>query len=372
MSDADALHQAIQRVYQAVLSEPLWAEALALFGTAVAAQRTMLVAESASGHCLLAAAGMELGAASRIHQKLTASPPAWIAAIPDGVPMRQTSCVTDAEFERSEIYQHAVKPVEGFYGMVAPLSRAMPGRSYFITGRVRGISDFEPTDVAVAAAFVPHLHQALRIHAHICGLAQRYDLTCHLMDAHGIGLIWLDAQLRAVDANRKALDLVDSNDGIHFGPMRVGGTSPAHDATLQATIARAVLMQREPGMGASAVANSLRCRLIRQAPLPPLSVSVIPVDAWRLDVPPAARIALVLTEDGQVNALSASAGARLARLTGRERDLLDCIVRGQSLADAAAQLGIRRETARTYLKRIFAKTDTHRQAELVALLLAGR
>nr|WP_315595749.1 helix-turn-helix transcriptional regulator [uncultured Cupriavidus sp.] len=372
MADFDALYAAIQRVYQAVLSDDLWTEALMLFSEVVVAQRTMLVTESAGGRSLIAATGMGAGAASLIYQKLSTNPPAWIASIPDGVPMRQTSCVTDAEFERSEIYQQTVRPVDGFYGMVAPLSRAMPGRTYFIAGRVHGASDFGPADVAAAAAFIPHLHQALRIHAHLAGVAQRYDLTCHLMDAHGIGLIWLDANLRAVDANRKALDLVDRNDGVRFGLTRIGGTSPVLDATLHATIARAVLMQGGHYVGASGVQNALRCRLVRQAPLSPLSVSVIPVDAWRHDSPPSARIALVLTEEGQGNASSAGSAARLAQLTSRENDLLDCIVQGRSLADSAEHLGIRKETARTYLKRIFAKTDTHRQAELVALMLAGR
>jgi DNA-binding CsgD family transcriptional regulator len=39
-----------------------------------------------------------------------------------------------------------------------------------------------------------------------------------------------------------------------------------------------------------------------------------------------------------------------------------------ALADAAAAQGITKETARTVLKRIFAKMDVRRQAELVAKL----
>ena len=36
---------------------------------------------------------------------------------------------------------------------------------------------------------------------------------------------------------------------------------------------------------------------------------------------------------------------------------------------AARELTITRETARNQLKSVFAKTDTHRQSELVALLM---
>ena len=40
-----------------------------------------------------------------------------------------------------------------------------------------------------------------------------------------------------------------------------------------------------------------------------------------------------------------------------------------NLADAARQIGLTEESARTYSKRIFAKTGTSRQPALVSLLL---
>jgi hypothetical protein len=42
---------------------------------------------------------------------------------------------------------------------------------------------------------------------------------------------------------------------------------------------------------------------------------------------------------------------------------------GPPAAIAARELKISRETARNQLKSVFAKTDTHRQSELVALIL---
>ncbi|MGO9234346.1 MAG: helix-turn-helix transcriptional regulator [Methylocella sp.] len=51
------------------------------------------------------------------------------------------------------------------------------------------------------------------------------------------------------------------------------------------------------------------------------------------------------------------------------RVLLVLAVLGQSHHIAARELKISRATARNQLKSVFAKTDTHRQSELVALLL---
>ena len=58
-------------------------------------------------------------------------------------------------------------------------------------------------------------------------------------------------------------------------------------------------------------------------------------------------------------------------LTPAEERLARLIVQGLRLHEAEAALGIRHSTARTHMKRIYAKTGTHRQVELVRLLITG-
>jgi DNA-binding CsgD family transcriptional regulator len=55
-------------------------------------------------------------------------------------------------------------------------------------------------------------------------------------------------------------------------------------------------------------------------------------------------------------------------LTPSEAKLATALVTGQALDQAAEKLSITRETARQRLKTVFAKTDTHRQGELISLL----
>lgn len=57
------------------------------------------------------------------------------------------------------------------------------------------------------------------------------------------------------------------------------------------------------------------------------------------------------------------------RLTPSEAKLASIIARGAAPDAAAQELKISRETARNQLKSVFAKTGTHRQGELIALLL---
>jgi DNA-binding CsgD family transcriptional regulator len=60
---------------------------------------------------------------------------------------------------------------------------------------------------------------------------------------------------------------------------------------------------------------------------------------------------------------------QLHGLSPVETQLVACLAQGLTLSEAATQMRIKPDTARTYLKQVFAKTDTHRQADLLQLLL---
>jgi DNA-binding CsgD family transcriptional regulator len=59
---------------------------------------------------------------------------------------------------------------------------------------------------------------------------------------------------------------------------------------------------------------------------------------------------------------------RLYGLTPAEAALAMEIAHGHGLKSAAELVGIERTTANTQLQRVFEKTQTHRQAELVRLI----
>ena len=59
----------------------------------------------------------------------------------------------------------------------------------------------------------------------------------------------------------------------------------------------------------------------------------------------------------------------LFSLTRSEARLTQALVLGKSLEMAAKEIGVTPSSARTYLKRIFSKTNTNRQAELVSKIL---
>ncbi|GGB39377.1 hypothetical protein GCM10011380_31090 [Sphingomonas metalli] len=60
---------------------------------------------------------------------------------------------------------------------------------------------------------------------------------------------------------------------------------------------------------------------------------------------------------------------QLHGLSPVETQLVARLLGGATLGDAAADMRIKPDTARAYLKQIFAKTDVHRQADLIQLLV---
>src|SRR5215831_7478613 len=78
---------------------------------------------------------------------------------------------------------------------------------------------------------------------------------------------------------------------------------------------------------------------------------------------------LVIVLDLNARSLPAEAHLKQAfGLTFAESRLVTNLAGGEALDDAADRLEIGKETARSQLKSVFAKTDTCRQSELVALI----
>jgi DNA-binding CsgD family transcriptional regulator len=61
---------------------------------------------------------------------------------------------------------------------------------------------------------------------------------------------------------------------------------------------------------------------------------------------------------------------RLYGLTSGEAEVAQRLARGVSVKQVSDELSVSYQTVRTHLQHAFDKTDTHRQAELVRLVLS--
>jgi DNA-binding CsgD family transcriptional regulator len=81
--------------------------------------------------------------------------------------------------------------------------------------------------------------------------------------------------------------------------------------------------------------------------------------------------ALMLQEIGKLQPLPSDILVKLYGFTRAEARLVALLAQNLSLEDAAAALGIARTTAKTHLQRVFEKTGTNRQPQVIRLALSA-
>jgi DNA-binding CsgD family transcriptional regulator len=101
----------------------------------------------------------------------------------------------------------------------------------------------------------------------------------------------------------------------------------------------------------------------------PLIIHILPLRRAAHDIFSGADMLVVATKISSSSLVPSPAVlSGLFDLTPAEAKLASALSQGQSLKSVAARSNITVKTGRTYLERIFAKTGTHQQSELVALL----
>ena len=171
----------------------------------------------------------------------------------------------------------------------------------------------------------------------------------------------LDWQGRVFASNTKAEALLDRAFGLAAGRFRVAHRPSA--LRLEEAIRRVLATHAVPNAGAETVAIEREGRR-------PLVVDLIRCRRSMFDVLPGGVVLVVFTD---LQAIRVSAAGRLRhvfRLSATEARVATVIARGGGVDSAAAELAVSRETLRSHLKAVMAKTGTGRQAELAMLVMA--
>jgi len=174
---------------------------------------------------------------------------------------------------------------------------------------------------------------------------------------HGVALI--DEACRVRFANRRLRALCRKADGLRLHDHSLTATSAPDARRLNHALKRALT----GGPGAT-------LRLQRPSHKRPLSVIIMPLARETTGSATTAASALILINDPDHYALPPKERLMQAYgLTSAEVEVTRLMLQGRTVSEAAQDLGIQVETARTHLQHVLAKTGTHRQSELMRLLL---
>ena len=232
---------------------------------------------------------------------------------------------------------------------------------------------FEDMQFDLLAELVPHLARAFRLYRTIRSGEEMHDALTEIMDRLPEAIFLVDRDGLVLTCNGSARAIVRQNDGLSLTDDRICLARPDEQAALRALIAKAgkdphAKRRQPPGLAADVWTMSAT----RPSGLRALPMVVTPVLCRSGTADRPAAVAAVITKDvdGGAAVLAPDFAADF-NLTRGEARLAGLIADGLGIRDAAEALGITRNTARTHLKRIYAKCGVHSQTDLVRLLNRG-
>lgn len=197
-----------------------------------------------------------------------------------------------------------------------------------------------------------HMERALRLSARPPSLASLAE-----------PVFYLDRAGQVREASPAGAAILAEGDGLALSAGALEAATPADTRRLDAAIRSAIdaLLTGGAGGAVRLPRPSGRCDLLLV--VSPFPRHLSPVSEFE----PAAivRIKQPARSSGQL-----AMHQELFGLTAREAELAGLLVEGHSLESLANVLGISHNTARVHLHSIFRKTGTHRQADLVRVLIS--
>jgi DNA-binding CsgD family transcriptional regulator/PAS domain-containing protein len=297
---------------------------------------------------------------------------AYIQAVtPDmlvpGTVLRAEAVLSDRDLRRTEYFADWLRPQGIGAGGFAML--ATPGGAPLVLSIARSPArgHLDGEELATLRLLVPHLERALAVDQHLERFADERRASESALDLLEVAVVLVDQAGKPVHMNRRAHGLLQADDGFGVSCEGLRGATPEATAALRRCVADAVRTGEGRGLGAGGAAV-----LPRPSGRRALTAMVTPIapERWRT-LPSTAFAAVLISDPDAVAAPPVTALRRLWGLTGAEAVLAREMVAGHSLHDAAAHLGVTVATARSQLARVFAKTGTDRQADLMRMLVTA-
>ncbi len=226
---------------------------------------------------------------------------------------------------------------------------------------------FDAHDVGALQALRPLLVKALETQLRFshCESVQ-FDLS-NALGRLPVGIVLVDATKSVQFASKTAIHMLNEADGLDLSQGKLRAEQFSLDRALQDAIGQAVTPQPESASRSEETMTVKRRsgRLDYELLIAPLA-SGHPTHGTR------AAAALVLIRDPEnAEPLPWKLVQQLHSLSPAEAKLCVALAEGRALKECAQLADISIETARSQLKAAMGKTRTHRQAELIRVLLTG-
>lgn len=231
---------------------------------------------------------------------------------------------------------------------------------------------FTPADLALIRALQPHLTRALGLYAQLKRQEAEKAIYESIVDHFALGCILLNDKGEVIHVNRVASSVIEHCPDLRITHKRLVLADRSAQSLLNDAIAGVIAARSraDTGVGGELVRlggfhNRLIGMLVYPTPLQPY---------YRSGQAPCAVIYLSdlsanLDALRPTHARSLDRIGQLFGLTRQEATLALFLAYGNTITEAARQMGIAETAARNYSKKIYAKMDIASQADLIRLVL---
>lgn len=250
-----------------------------------------------------------------------------------------------------------------FVGSVVAGADSAGTRAFLSVHRSSRQEAFGKKAISLAAELTPHLQRACVLHRELALARWHQTLALEALNLLSSGIVLYLHSERILLMNKAAEEMIRDDDGISW---TTGSSITLHDddanETLQA-IVRRTLAGNRAGEGGRVVVP-------RRSGKRPYVIVVVPIAPSRADLFARAAACVVITDPERRVEVDPCVLSDAFHLSRAEVKLARLLVDGHSLDEASEMLNVTRNTVRSHLKKIFEKTATRKQAELMRLIVS--
>jgi len=286
------------------------------------------------------------------------------------LPVEKPVAIQDLMDERTwaacDFYREFLAPMDVFHVMGVDIEAKPDLVCSLRLCRSRSGGRFSAAELTAFGELLPHIRQYLRLRVMLNEARAREQILDSMMERMKLGAVVLDAGAKIVHRVGSARSLLSGGRRFYVSAGELRAASPANDRKLQRLLQQAA---EAAGRGSG---EESRTVLFQDDG----SGTTLGVAARTLTLASASGQqgtgTMVVFRDADCDLDISEENLRtLFELTPAEARLGRLLIRGLTIDEAAADLGVSRNTLRTHLRSLFFKTGTTRQAELVRALLGS-
>jgi DNA-binding CsgD family transcriptional regulator/PAS domain-containing protein len=264
------------------------------------------------------------------------------------------------ELVSTDFYRMWLRPQQAFQSLIGVVAQEESVVHCLIAFRPGRMPEFEDSRRALLAAVLPHLRRSFDLAAAFNQISEESRLGLRLLDRIPEAVLVVNRNGIVQMHNASAKHLLSERDGLLLVAGRLSAVIPKENHHLSSLLSQASEGKRAPA--------AVQMRIGRPSGHP-LMLTICPIEAMpnggETDQP---LIAVFVSDPSRYATPSVNQLRHLFRLTPAEARLATLVLTERSLHAAATILNISKNTARTHMKRIHAKTETATWSDLQRLL----